>query len=150
MIMSDMDSRLNSAIENGASTYDINNYEPNYYFANGLIYPDTKQYEDTLISMLVGEDVAIRFINAGTILYPMHFHGYHVNIIKKEQKLISDFISRDTVLIKPSTTAEVILPVTQEGAFPLHTHYVPGVTVNGVYTNPYGGSLIIMSASQGA
>ena len=147
MVMSDMDSRLNDAIKNGATSYDINNYEPNYYFANGLIYPDTKKYDDTLITMNVGEDVAIRFVNAGIIEYPMHFHGYHVNAIKNNRQLISDFVSRDTILVRPDTTAEVILPVAQAGAFPLHTHYVPGVTVNGVYTNPYGGGLIIMVAS---
>lgn len=147
MVMSDMDGRLNEAIKNGESTYDINNYEPNYYFANGLIYPDTKKYDDTLITMNVGDDVAIRFINAGVIEYPMHFHGYHVNVIKNNRQLVNDFISRDTILVRPDTTAEVILPVNQAGAFPLHTHYVPGVTVNGVYTNPYGGGLIIMVAS---
>ena len=147
MVMSDMDSRLNSAMENGATGYAISEYEPNYYFANGLIYPDTKKYDDTLMTMNVGEDVAVRFVNASVIEYPMHFHGYHVNVIKNDGRLISDFIERDTVLVRPGTTAEVILPVLQAGAFPLHTHYVPGVTVNGVYTNPYGGSLIIMVAS---
>lgn len=147
MVMSDMDSRLNEAIANGATTYDINQYEPNYYFANGLIYPDTKKYDDTLITMNVGDNVAIRFVAAGIIEYPMHFHGYHVQAVKNNRQIVSDFIERDTVLVKPGTTAEVILPVIQDGAYPLHTHYVPGVTVNGVYTNPYGGGLIIMVAS---
>ena len=147
MVMSDMDSRLNAAVANGATGYNIADYEPNYYFANGLIYPDTTKYDDTLITMNVGDDVAIRFINAGVIEYPMHFHGYHVQVIKNNQQLITDFIERDTVLVRPDTTAEVILPVAQAGAFPLHTHYVPGVTVNGIYTNPYGGSLIIMVAT---
>jgi len=147
LLMSDMDSRLNNAIANGDTNYDINNYEPNYYFANGLIFPDTKADEETLITMNVGEDVAIRFINASVIEYPMHFHGYHVNVIKTNNNLVNNFISRDTVLVRPNTTAEVILPVNQVGSFPLHTHYIPGVTVNGVYTNPYGGSLIIMVAS---
>ena len=147
MVMSDMDSRLNDAVANGDFSYKIEEYEPNYYFANGLIYPDTKKYDDTLITMNVGDNVAIRFVNAGVIEYPMHFHGYHVHVIKNNHQPVTDFIERDTVLVKPETTAEVILPVAQAGAFPLHTHYVPGVTVNGVYTNPYGGSLIIMIAT---
>lgn len=147
LVLSDMDSRLNDSIKGGATTYDIRNYEPNYYQANGLIYPDTKKYDDTLVTMNVGEHVGIRFVNAGALEYPMHFHGYHVNVIKKNRQLVTDYISRDTVLVKPNTTAEVILPVEMAGAFPLHTHYVPGVTVNGIYANPYGGSLIIMVAS---
>ena len=147
VVYSDMDSRLNEAIQSGATTYDINNYEPNYYFANNLIYPDTKKDEDTFLTMTVGSDVAIRFIIAGTIDYPIHFHGYHVNVIRNNRNAVTDFISRDTVLVRPGTTAEVILPVEQAGVYPLHTHYVPGVTVNGVYANPYGGGLILMSAS---
>jgi len=146
MFMSDMDSRLNQAIHDGG-IYDIADYEPNYYFANGLIYPNTKKHEDTLITMSAGEDVAIRFVNGGVIEYPMHFHGYHVDVIRNARQSVTDFISRDTVLVRPNTTAEVILPVRQTGVFPLHTHYVPGVTLNGVYTNPYGGALIIMVAS---
>ena len=73
--------------------------------------------------------------------------GYHVNVQKSNGRPVTDFVERDTVLVRPGTTADVILPVLQAGAFPLHTHYVPGVTVNGVYTNPYGGSLIIMLAT---
>ncbi|MDF1881102.1 multicopper oxidase domain-containing protein [Sulfurimonas sp. MAG313] len=147
LVYSDMDGRLNEAISNGDTSYDINNYEPNYYFANGLIYPDTKKFDDTGISMAVGSHVAIRFVNASIIEYPMHFHGYHVNVIKKDRELVTDFISRDSVLVRPNTTVEVILPVEIAGAYPLHTHYVPGVTVNGVYANPHGGGLIIMVAT---
>ncbi len=147
LVYSDMDDRLNDAIANGAATYDINNYEPNYYFANGLIYPDTKYDADTFLSMNVGDDVAIRFINTSVIEYPMHFHGYHVDVITRDGKAVTDFISRDTTLVRPGTTTEVILPVVQDGVYPLHTHYVPGVTANGVYANPYGGGLILMSAS---
>ena len=146
MFMSDMDDRLNAAIANGG-TYNITDYEPNYYFANGLIFPDTKYADDTLITMSVGTDVAIRFINGGVIEYPMHFHGYHVNVISRNRTLVTDIIDRDTVLVKPNETSDVILPVLQDGAYPLHTHYVPGVTANGIYTNPYGGGLIIMMAS---
>lgn len=146
MFMSDMDDRLNVAIENG-STYNIVDYEPNYYFVNGLIFPDTKYDDQTLVTMSVGDDIAIRFVNGGVIEYPMHFHGYHVNHIFRNRALVTDAIERDTVLVRPNETSDVILPVIQAGAFPLHTHYVPGVTANGIYTNPYGGGLIIMMAS---
>jgi hypothetical protein len=55
-------------------------------------------------------------------------------------------VDKDTVLVDLEECVDVILPVTQPGAFPLHTHFVPGVTANGVYVNPHGGALIIMSA----
>ena len=143
LFMSDLDDRLNAAVEAGGS-YDMANYQPNYFFANGLSYPDTAGDGDTLIAMGVGEDVAIRFINGGAITYPMHFHGYHVNVATRNRVVETSIIEKDTVQVERDECVDVILPVAQSGAYPLHTHYVPGVTANGVYAN---GGLIIMSAS---
>jgi FtsP/CotA-like multicopper oxidase with cupredoxin domain len=141
--MSDLDDRLNATIASGGS-YDMNNYEPNYFFANGLSFPDTTTYGDTLVSMGVGEDVALRLINGGCITYPMHFHGYHVNVATLNRVVETSVIEKDTVQLELSACADVILPVAQPGMFPLHTHYVPGVTAGGAYPN---GGLIIMSAT---
>ena len=143
LFMSDLDDRLNSAVANGGS-YDMNNYEPNFFFANGLSYPDTKTGGDTLVTMGVGEDVAIRFVNGGCITYPMHFHGYHVNVVSRDRVVETLVVEKDTVQVELSSCVDVILPVAQAGIFPLHTHYVPGVTAGGVYPN---GGLILMSAS---
>ena len=54
---------------------------------------------------------------------------------------------KDTVPVDVGECVDVILPVKQPGAYPLHTHFVPGVTANGTYLNPYGGALIVMSAT---
>jgi FtsP/CotA-like multicopper oxidase with cupredoxin domain len=74
MFMSELDDRLNAAVEAGGN-YDMDDYEPNYFFANGLSFPDTTTGGDTKIDMNVGEDVAIRFINGGAITYPLIIHG---------------------------------------------------------------------------
>jgi FtsP/CotA-like multicopper oxidase with cupredoxin domain len=93
-----------------------------------------------------GENVALRLINAGVITNPMHFHGYHVEVATRNRVPETVFVDKDTVPIDREECVDVILPVTQAGAFPLHTHFVPGVTANGVYVNPYGGALIVMKA----
>ena len=118
----------------------------NYFFANGLSYPDTAGDSDTLVSMNQGEDIALRLINAGVITNPMHFHGYHVEVATRNRVPETAVVDKDTVLVNREECVDVILPVLQEGAFPLHTHFVPGVTANGVYVNPFGGALIIMRA----
>jgi FtsP/CotA-like multicopper oxidase with cupredoxin domain len=123
------------------------NYEPNYFFVNGLSYPHTAADGDPLVDMFVGERVAIRFVNTGLITNPMHFHGYHVDVATRNRIPETAVITKDTVLVNVSECVDVILPCNQPGAYPLHTHYVPGVTANGVYVNPYGGALIVMSAS---
>ena len=143
LFMSDLDDRLNAAVEAGGS-YNMANYEPNYFFANGLSYPDTTDDSDTYVSMNTGEDVAIRFINGGAITYPMHFHGYHVNVATRNRVSETQVIEKDTVQVERDECVDVILPVVQSGAYPLHTHYVPGVTADGTYAN---GGLIIMNAA---
>jgi FtsP/CotA-like multicopper oxidase with cupredoxin domain len=146
LVMNELDDRLNSAIYND-QTYDMDNYEPNYYFINGLSYPDTASDGDTLIAMNVGENIAIRFINTGCITYPQHFHGYHVKVASRNRVPETMVVDKDTIQVERDMCTDVILPVSQPGAYPLHTHYVPGVTANGVYVNPYGGALIVMRAA---
>jgi FtsP/CotA-like multicopper oxidase with cupredoxin domain len=146
LVLNELDDRLNEAIYGGQS-FDMADYEPNYFFANGLSYPDTAQNGDTLVEMSVGEDVAIRLINTGMIVSPMHFHGYHVNAIGRNRVPETTVIEKDTVLVDIGECVDVVIPVDQPGIFPLHTHFVPGVTANGIYLNPHGGALIIMNAS---
>ena len=145
LVLNELDDRLNEAVYNG-QPYDMADYEPNYFFVNGLSYPETAKDEDTLVAMGLGEDVAIRFINTGLIISPQHFHGYHVNVACRNGIPETTVIEKDTVAIDPGECVDVILPVTQPGIFPLHNHFVPGVTANGIYLNPYGGALIVMNA----
>ncbi|MDH5546290.1 MAG: multicopper oxidase domain-containing protein [Gammaproteobacteria bacterium] len=141
LILGEVDSRLNAAIATGGS-YNIQNYEPNFFFVNGRVYiRDVSKVE---LQMAMGENVAFRLINTGLIYYPMHFHGYHVSVITRgaaPEPLVRD---KDTVMVQPGETVEAILNVNQPGLYPLHTHYLPGVTNNGVYA---GGGLIIMNAA---
>jgi FtsP/CotA-like multicopper oxidase with cupredoxin domain len=145
LVLHELDDRLNEAVDDGQS-FDMAGFEPNYFFANGLSYPDTAADADTLVSMNQGETVALRLINAGVITNPMHFHGYHVEVATRNRVPETVVVDKDTVPVDREECVDVILPVTQAGAFPLHTHFVPGVTANGVYVNPYGGALIIMKA----
>jgi len=145
LVLNELDDRLNRAVYN-RQAYDMADYEPNYFFVNGLSYPETGNDDDTLVTMSVGEKVAIRLINTGLIISSQHFHGYHVNIASRNRKPETSVIEKDTVFVDVGECVDVILPVTQPGVYPLHTHFVPGVTANGVYLNPYGGSLILMGA----
>jgi len=152
LVMHEIDSRINDAIEANLPV-DMATYEPDYFFVNGLSFPDSvytivdgvETVDDSkVVYMLANENVAIRFINAGLIYYPMHFHGYHVDVITRNRQLEESVVEKDTVLLGVGECVESILSVgTQLGLYPLHTHYVPGVTSNGVYA---GGGLIMMKA----
>jgi FtsP/CotA-like multicopper oxidase with cupredoxin domain len=145
LVLNETDDRINRAVAINEAV-DLAYYEPNFFFVNGLSYPNTSTDEKTLISMNVGDRVALRFINAGLITNPMHFHGYHVEVVSRNRRLEAAVVEKDTVPVGVDECVDVILTCNQAGAYPLHTHYVPGVTANGVYVNPYGGALIVMNA----
>ena len=91
--------------------------------------------------MKLNELVAIRFINAGFIYYPMHFHGYHVNVVLRNRAKEAVVVSKDTVLVSVGECVDTELNVNQVGDYPMHSHYLPAVTANGVY--PYGNMLLM-------
>jgi len=152
IVTHEIDSRINDAMAAGLP-FDLNTYQPDYFFANGLSYPETVQdaagnIDDTkVILMSTGQNVALRLINGGLIYYPMHFHGYHVNVVTRNRMLEENVVEKDTVLVKEGEAVEAILPVgDQVGLYPLHTHYIPGVTTSGFYA---GGSLLMMKSVLG-
>lgn len=150
VVLNELDIRLNTAI-NAGERYALSDYEPNYFFINGLSYPMTKINPSTRMNMRLNEIVAIRFINAGLIYYPMHFHGFHVNVVQRNRVLEQYAINKDTVPVRTGECVDTLLPVTQTGMYPLHTHFIPGVTANGVYANAgppsVGGGLVIIEAT---
>jgi len=140
LVFQEVDSRLNLTVD-GGGVFDINNFEPNYFYVNDIAY-----VQDGVELLLgLGENVAIRFANPGLIYNPMHFHGYHVRIATRNRIPETSIIEKDTVSIRPGEVADVILPVgLQAGLFPLHSHYLPALTNNGRYP---GGGLIMLNAS---
>lgn len=142
LVLQELDTRLNTAITTGLP-YNMDNYEPNYFFVNGFSYPDTTTDPETAISMTVGQNIAVRIINPGLIYNPLHFHGYHVKVATRNRQIETQVIDKDTVSVAPHECVEILLPVAQAGVYPLHSHFLPAVTANGVYAN---GALMLMTA----
>ena len=147
LVVHELDDRLNQMIDDNVNVdFDTYDYEPNYFFLNGISTPDTMVNSDTLITMNVGESIALRFVNAGLIVAPMHSHGYHINVITRDRVSENVVVEKDVVLVKPGECVDAILPCDQEGEFLLHTHYVPATQANGIYVNPFGGAVTLMVA----
>lgn len=141
LMLSELDAGINRS-GNGAGN--IVDYEPNYYFVNGLSYPQVRSDLSTDLIMGQGEKVGIRLINGGLIFNSMHFHGYHVSVINRNRSVESAVINKDTVLVSPGECVDVIVDVNQVGDYPMHNHFLPAVTANGVYGN---GAMLMMRAS---
>ena len=148
LFFNELDSRLNEAIAAGQSgAAQLEAFEADYYFVNGINYPATLSDPDTLVRLTVNQTAALRLISGGLQLNAMHFHGYHVNVAIRNnvgtRTLESNIVEKDTVSVDPGECVDVMLPVSQVGRYELHNHFLPAVTGNGFY--PYG-AMVMMEA----
>lgn len=95
---------------NGGGGYNSVNYKPQYWFINGLSFPNTIHaglgfnwpnwslthpgYDPFIVGSVSaassagtpGDKVLLRVINMGFEVQPMHMHGYHAKIIGSDQR----------------------------------------------------------------
>ncbi len=121
-----------------------NEYQPNYFTLNGLSYPDIAADPDSVVACNLNERVLLRLSNSGHMRQSIHFHGYHAEVVARNNVPVTNSAMKDTIEVAGGTTVEVILPVTQVGSYPLHPHNVTAVTANGHY--PYGQLTLIVAS----
>ena len=143
LLYQDTDDRWNQAIDVG-ETPDENLYEPNYHILNGLTYPHTMMDPDTRIDCSLGENVLVRVANLGHVRHSLHFHGYHAEFLVRNNQAESVLPEKDTFELPGYTTAEIFLPIIQEGQYPVHPHSLTSVTDNGKYP---GGQITMIDAA---
>lgn len=146
LFFQELDQDLNDAVGAGGtlSPIDFEGYSPNYFFINGLSYPDTIKDSATRPVFYPDSYVLIRFISGGLLYSPMHFHGYHCRVLARDRVAETRVVEKDTVLVAAAECVDVSLGAAggtetlQDGTFPLHTHFVPAVTADGLYLNDSG------------
>lgn len=142
LLYQDSDDRWNNAIDNG-NVPDESVFEPNYHTLNGLTYPHTLMDDDTRVNCFLGEEVLIRIGNLSNIRHSLHLHGFHANLVRRNNVDENTMPEKDTFPIPANSTAEIILDVTQVGEYPLHPHSLTATTDNGTYQ---GGSVTMIDA----
>lgn len=143
LLYNDTDDSWNNAIDAG-QTPDTSSYAPNYHTVNGLTFPDTAADADTTIVCKTGENVLIRCANMGHVRQALHLHGYHAEIVARNNREEAIMGPKDTIPLPGHSTVDLILPVTQPGVFPMHPHSLTTVTDNGLY--PHGQILQIIAS----
>lgn len=137
MVLSEMDSvgheKTREALALGSEGYDWRGYAPNYFLINGLAFPDTEHDPGTMVHTRSGERLLIRAINAGQRAHSMHLHGYHFRIAAINGVPWPDSPLKDTALIRPGESYDLVFDVDQDGLFPFHDHFEVANTNNGVW-----------------
>ena len=142
LLYQDTDDRWNNAIDNG-EVPDESVFEPNYHLLNGLTYPQTMLDRNTRVACHLGEDVLLRIANSSNIRHALHFHGYHAQLVRRNNQTNNMFPPKDSIPLPPCSTSEITIHIDQIGEYPIHMHSLTSTTDNGFYP---GGALNMIDA----
>ena len=88
---------------------------------NGRGFPATAPIVATL-----GEKIAIRFMNEGSMMHPWHLHGMPMHVVARDgYPLGSASFLCDTLGVNPGERWDVIINCEEPGAWAFHCHILP-------------------------
>jgi FtsP/CotA-like multicopper oxidase with cupredoxin domain len=108
MLLTDTDTRIHASEAQGAgggNAFNMVNYQPQYWFVNGLSFPQTIHAAvvlpgvpawldwkaahpgmDPFIQGVFNDKVLLRVVNLGFETQPMHMHGFHAKVLGGDQR----------------------------------------------------------------
>jgi FtsP/CotA-like multicopper oxidase with cupredoxin domain len=142
-LFTSIDSTWNTSAMNGQHI-DTSNYRPNYFFINGLAYPegmnkmstpDMHDIEGLMIHEMMGNTVLIRMANASLVPHAPHLHGFHLSQVTTNRTELTAPMIKDSILVPPTSTLDALLTLDKMGMYMCHDHILMSLTANGVYPN---------------
>ncbi len=119
-------------------------YVPDVFTINSLTYPYTTTDSMAMVMGKVGDTLMIHMLNSGMMVHPIHFHGYHVQIMSSNLQNKQIGWMKDTFPIRPGELMTVRLVPHQPGKYPVHNHNLVAVTRGGNYPGGMMAMLHIM------
>ena len=92
------------------------------YVLNGKAFPATSP-----IVAKQGDWVLIHMANDGSMLHPMHLHGYHFEVVAQDGFPLAQPYMADTLVIAPGQRFDVLVHAVYPGAWAFHCHILPHV-----------------------
>ena len=92
------------------------------YTLQGKSFPATAP-----LSASKGDWVLIHLANDGSLLHPMHLHGYHFEVVAQDGFPLADPYMADTLVIAPGQRFDVLVHAIYPGAWAFHCHILPHV-----------------------
>ena len=92
------------------------------YTLNGKEFPAT-----TPIVGALGDWVLIHMANDGSMLHPMHMHGYHFLVVNADGFPLPQPYLADTIVVAPGQRFDVLVRLDQPGVWAFHCHILPHV-----------------------
>ena len=92
------------------------------YVLNGKEFPATAPIVASL-----GDWVLIHIANDGSMLHPMHLHGFHFEVVGEDGFPLASPYMADTLVVAPGQRFDVLVHADQPGAWAFHCHILPHV-----------------------
>jgi FtsP/CotA-like multicopper oxidase with cupredoxin domain/uncharacterized cupredoxin-like copper-binding protein len=92
------------------------------YVLNGKSFPATAP-----LVAKQGDWVLIHLANDGSMLHPMHLHGYHFEVVAQGGFPLDQPYLADTLVIAPGQRFDVLVHTVYPGAWAFHCHILPHV-----------------------
>jgi FtsP/CotA-like multicopper oxidase with cupredoxin domain len=92
------------------------------YVLNGKGFPATQP-----IVAKEGDTVLIHIANDGSMIHPMHLHGYHFEVVSKDGFPLDQTFLADTLMIAPGERFDVLVDARYPGTWAFHCHILPHV-----------------------
>jgi len=74
-----------------------------------------------------GQWVLIHMANDGSMLHPMHLHGYHFEVVAQDGFPLKDPYMADTLVVAPGQRFDVLVHAIYPGVWAFHCHILPHV-----------------------
>ena len=92
------------------------------YTLNGKEFPATAP-----IVAELGDWVLIHIANDGSMLHPMHLHGFHFAVVGEDGFPLAEPYMADTLVVAPGQRFDVLVHADQPGVWAFHCHILPHV-----------------------
>ena len=115
---------------------DWNTYDPNYFTINGRGAPNINLDPDARVTGNVGDTIMIYVANTGQSIHPLHFHGYHIDVVYSSKFPSHVGRSKDSEGVYPMEASIFRLVPDKPGEYPVHDHNLVATTGGGLY--PFG------------
>ena len=122
----------NSTLISGGNV-DWTTYYPEFFTINGKSHPNINLDPSARITGNVGDTLFIYITNTGQSIHPMHFHGYHVEVMYSSKYPGHVGRSKDSQGIYASEGVVLRLVPDKEGEYPVHDHNLIATTGANLY-----------------
>jgi len=108
-------------------------YKPQYFWINGISYPETLMEPDGMVMGMVGDSIIIAVTNSGKQPQPLHLHGFHVHILQATGSQHMVGWIKDSFPIAPGQSMTLLLVPDKPGMYMVHNHNLRAATNAGLY-----------------